>query len=404
MGKPLVAVAVLLALQAEMRPARVEFASTMRVDYVHSGGPGGESFRLDRVLDDGEWPGSRTKLVDDVRLGKYFVEVVDSSTGDAVYSRGFASLYGEWETTPEVRARDRSFHESVRFPWPTTPVRLVVSKRDGAGAFQPVWNLAIDPSTVPRKAAAAPGRVTPFLRSGPSASKVDVALISEGYSADQLTRFREDVARLVNSLFTLEPFRSRRSAFNVWMVEAPDTSLHVEFNIFGIERYALTYDNRTLRDVAASAQYDVIQIVVNEQKYGGGGIFNQQSAVAAASSGADYVFIHEFAHNLAGLGDEYIGNVTYETGSAIKIEPWEPNVTALLDPAKLKWADLVEPGTPIPTPIGLAGKVGAFEGAGYEAKGLYRPEAECIMGVRKVIPFCKVCRRAIDVAIDSHVR
>jgi hypothetical protein len=126
--------------------------------------------------------------------------------------------------------------------------------------------------------------------------------------------------------------------------------------------------------------------------------------VAAANAAAEYVFIHEFAHNLAGLADEYVGSVTYETGRLGKVEPWEPNITALHDPSKLKWGDLVEPGIPIPTPLSYAGKVGAFEGGGYEARSLFRPEAECLMGSRKLIPFCRVCQRAINRIIDLHTK
>jgi hypothetical protein len=176
----------------------------------------------------------------------------------------------------------------------------------------------------------------------------------------------------------------------------------VEFNVFGLERYALTYDNRLLRNAAAAAPYDIVQVLMNETKYGGGGIFNQLSTAAAGNESAEYVFIHELAHNLAGLGDEYVGTVTYETGAPQKVEPWEPNITALHDPSALKWRDLIEPGTPVPTPMAHAGKVGAFEGAGYEARGLYRPEASCIMGSRKVTDFCRVCQRAIDRIIDLH--
>ena len=146
----------------------------------------------------------------------------------------------------------------------------------------------------------------------------------------------------------------------------------------------------------------MVEILLNDSKYGGGGIFNQQSTVSASNESAEYVFIHELAHNLAGLGDEYVGTVTYETGAPTKIEPWEPNITALHDPSALKWRDLVEPGTPVPTPLSYAGKVGAFEGAGYEARGLYRPEAACIMGSRDTMDFCRVCQRAINRIIDLH--
>jgi hypothetical protein len=116
------------------------------------------------------------------------------------------------------------------------------------------------------------------------------------------------------------------------------------------------------------------------------------------------VFVHELGHNLAGLGDEYVGSVPYETGAPDRPEPWEPNLTALKDPAALKWRDLVEPGTPIPTPPSFAGRVGAFEGGGYQARGLYRPEAACVMGSASPVGFCRVCQRAISRIIDTYVK
>lgn len=375
---------------------------TMRVDYFHRGGPRGEVMTLDRVSNDGPWPGSLTQLIDNTALGKYFFEVIDIASARVLYSRGFASIYGEWETTPEVRTTGRTFHESLRFPWPDVPVRIMLRKRDERNAFRDLWTADVDPRTVSRTGPPRVGRVVSLLGSGSPATKVDLLLISEGYTAEQLPRFRADASRLVEALFALEPFKARRLDFNVRLLEIAGSRTSVEFNIFGIERYALTYDNRALRDLAASAPYDAIAILVNERKYGGGGIFNQLSTVAAANGAAEYVFIHEFAHNLAGLADEYVGNVTYETGAPQRVEPWEPNLTALLDPAALKWRDLVEAGTSIPTPLAQAGKVGAFEGGGYEARNLYRPEAECIMGSRKAVPFCRVCQRAISRIIDLH--
>ena len=380
-----------------------DFTRTIRVDYLHSGGPGGEALKLDAVVAEGAWPGSRTQLTDTTDLGKYLFEVIDPASNRIMYSHGFASIYGEWETTAEVRAANRTFHESLRFPWPAAPVRLAIKARDRQNIFRPLWHADIDPrvATAPDAAGSATA-VTTLFESGPSSRKVDLLLISDGYTAAQAARFRADAARLVNALFTREPFKSRRSDFNVRMMHVPGSARLVEFNIFGLDRYALTYDNRALRNIAAAAPYDVVEILMNETRYGGGGIFNQHSTVAAANESAEYVFIHELAHNLAGLGDEYVGTVTYETGAAEKIEPWEPNVTALHDPSALKWGDLVERGTPVPTPMSYAGKVGAFEGAGYEARGLYRPEAACIMGSRKVINFCRVCQRAINRIIDLH--
>jgi IgA Peptidase M64/Peptidase M64 N-terminus len=385
--------------------AQSQAPMTIRLDYHHRGGPGGERIEFDRVVAEGPWAGSVTQLVDTSGLGKYFVEVVDRQSGRVVYSRGFASLFGEWETTPEFKKGNQYFHESVRFPWPDAPVRVAIKKRNSKAVFEEIWNTDVDPRVLkPAVGRPTRGRLSPLFDHGPSHAKVDVLLISEGYSPEDLSKFRTDAARLVERLFEFEPFKTRRTDFNVRLLEIAGQALNVEYNIFGLERYALTQDNRALRDLAGSAPYDLVAILLNDGKYGGGGIFNQQSAVAAGNPAADYVFIHEFAHNLAGLGDEYVGNVTYETGAPQHVEPWEPNITALLDPPGLKWRDLVETGTPIPTPTSFAGKVGAFEGAGYEARGLYRPELECIMGSRKTIPFCRVCQRAINRIIDLHTR
>jgi hypothetical protein len=380
-----------------------DFTRTIRVDYVHAGGPSGERLTLDAVVAEGEWPGSRTQLIDTTNLGKYFYEVTDRLSNRVIYSRGFATMYGEWETTPEFRQKDRSFHESVRLPAPRAPVRISIKKRDAQNVFRPLWETDVDPRAAkPARVASVP--VSSLLNSGSPSRKVDLVLISDGYSTAQAAKFRADARRLMNALFALEPFKSRRADFNIRTLHAPTSPVRVAFNIFGLERYALSSDNRTLRNVAAAAPYDVIEILANERKYGGGGIFNQQSTVAAGHESAAYVFIHELAHNLAGLGDEYVGSVTYETGAPVKAEPWEPNITALHDPSTLKWRDLVEPGTPLPTPMSHTGKVGAFEGAGYEATGLYRPEATCIMGTRNVMNFCRVCQRAISRIIDLHTK
>ena len=380
-----------------------DFSRTLRVDYFHSGGPDGEALKLDAVIAERAWPGSRTQLIDTTNLGKYLVEVIDPSTDRVMYSRGYATIHGEWETTPEFRTANRTFHESVRFPWPSGPVRIAIKKRDPRNLFVPLWETDVDPTSA-GAAARSTGSLSTVFESGPVSRKVDLLLLSDGYTAAETAKFRADAKRLLNALFAREPLKSRRSDFNVRTLHVPGRAAGVEFNIFGLERYALTYDNRALRTLAAAAPYDIVEILLNDSKYGGGGIFNQQSTVAASNESAEYVFIHELAHNLAGLGDEYVGAVTYETGAPVKVEPWEPNITALHDPSTLKWRDLVEPGTPLPTPMSFAGKVGAFEGAGYESRGLYRPEAACIMGSRTVREFCRVCRRAINQIIDLHTR
>lgn len=443
---------------------------TMRVDYYHTGSAGRETLALDDVVSDGRWAGSRTQLVDSTNLGPYFFEVIDPQTNRAVYSRGFASIYGEWETTDEAKQGiARTFTESVRFPWPKRAVQLVVKKRDRANAFHEVWSTVIDPnSRFVNPADRVPaGKVWTVFENGPAATKVDLLVLGDGYAEADLPKFHADVKRLTDQLFATEPFKSRKADFNVRAVDLPTpkrgvnrprtadfrrTPLGVSYNIFDSERYALTLDNRAMREVASAAPYDFLEILINEEQYGGGGIFNDHATAAVDTAFADYIFVHEFGHHFAALADEYYtSDVAYETGVTDRPEPWEPNVTALKDPAALKWKDLVEPGTPLPTPWDKAeyekksleiqarrrelraknapesemnalfteelnwstpflkgmkssGKVGAFEGAAYEVKGLYRPEADCIMFTRDKVGFCRVCQRAISRIIDMYSR
>lgn len=442
---------------------------TMRLDFFHTGGQGVEIISLDQVISDGPWPGSRTRLVDDTNLGKYLFSVHDSASEELLYSRGFASIFGEWVTTSEASSTHRTFHESLRFPWPRRPVRVVLEQRDARNEFEALWSTEIDPdSRFVNPADRAPtARVWPVLESGPPQDKVDLVLVADGFTAEEMPRFHNDARRLVEALFRWEPFKSRRSDFNVWAVDVVSAESGVSrpragefrrnpigtsFNAFDSERYVLTYDNRAMRDAAAAAPYEYLEVLVNEEQYGGGGIFANFATASTGAGFAEYLFVHEFGHHFAGLGDEYYTSpVSYATGATDLPEPWEPNVTALHDPENLKWADLAEETTPLPTPwskqaydsqsrafqarraelrsqgvseevmdeyfrevrdwstefLGAeehAHAVGAFEGASYEATGLYRPQADCIMFTRDEVGFCAVCRQAIERVIDLYSR
>jgi hypothetical protein len=442
---------------------------TMRLDYFHTGGLGREIVAQDRVVSDGPWAGSLTRLTDDLNLGAYFFEVVDPVTNRVLYSRGFASLYGEWETTDEPKTQARTFHESLRFPWPKRPVQVVLKKRGADGLFHEIASTRVDPdSRFVNAADAVPaGKVWTLVDNGPPSEKVDVVVLGEGYTAAEMPKFHDDARRLVDKLFATEPFKSRKGDFNVRAIDLPSaesgvnrphvgrfrrTPVSAEYNIFDSERYLLTYDNRALRDALSAAPYEFVEILVNEKQYGGGGIFNFQATASVDTAFADYVFVHEFGHHFAGLADEYYMSPVAFTGAAPdRPEPWEPNVTALRDPARLKWSDLADAGTPVPTPwdkeayetkakeflerrrelirhkapeaefdalfreqqkvdapllagMRYSGKVGAFEGASYQAKGLYRGQTDCIMFTRDEVGFCKVCRRAIERMIDLYAK
>lgn len=463
-------VLVSLSLAADRPTYDADFTpQTMRVDLFHTGGPKGELVAVRDVVADGEWPGNRTKLLDETNLGTYLFQVVDAATQRPMYSRGYSSIYAEWETTDEARKTTRTFQESWRFPWPKRPVVIALFRRDKSNAWTEVFRTSVDPNgkdVNPARPAPA-GRVHTVFENGPASEKVDLLFLGDGYTEKEIRKFHQDVERLVAVLFSYEPFKSRKRDFNVRALDLPTaesgvhrpqsrlfrrTALGTAYNTFGSERYVLTLEDKVLRDAAAAAPYDFIEILVNDAQYGGGGIFGDQSTAASANSYASYLVVHEFGHHFAGLADEYYtSDVAYETGAPDKPEPWEPNATALRDPATLKWRDLVDAATPVPTPwekkafeeenlaiqkrrrelvasgaapaeldalfrkqqaaetkllgnMRYSGKVGAFEGASYEARGLYRPAADCIMFSRNDVGFCAVCRRAIERVIDLHAR
>jgi hypothetical protein len=451
---------LLLSIATQAAPA------TMRLDYYHTGDAKQELFSIDRVvIEPLPWPGDMSKTIDDTNLGRYFFEVRDQKTKRVLYSRGFASIYGEWETTDEAKSTMRSFSESLRFPAPAAPVGVVLRKRDARNNWRDVWTTVIDPNDmfIDLSRPAAPAPLIPIQKMGDPATKVDLLLLGDGYTKDEAKKFEADARRLVAVLFSTSPFKEHASDFNVWGlcppaaesgISRPSTGVYRDslatYDAFGSERYVLSFDNHALRKVAQFAPYEFVEILANNRTYGGGGIFNLYSTVAVDNAFANYVFVHEFGHHFAGLADEYYTSSVAYAPATERVEPWEPNATALLDPTKLKWKDVVSGETPIPTPwnkeefekywleiqkrrAGIRkqklpesvmealfreelqheqavfrkekyyGRVGAFEGSIYEAKGYYRPEVDCIMFTR-TNHFCAVCRRAIERIVSLYSR
>ena len=446
-------------------------AETMRLDYYHTGDASQEVFSVDRVvIEPLPWPGDMAQAIDSSNLGKYLFEVRDAKTKQLLYSRGFASIYGEWETTDEAKTIKRTFQESLRFPAPAAPVTVVLKKRDAKNVFQDIWTTTIDPADqfVDRSKQTAPAPVITIQKTGEPEARVDFLILGDGYTAAEAKKFEADARRLTETLFATSPFKENRKSFNVWAMAPPaaesgisrpstgvyrDSPIGATYDAFGSERYVLTFDNRALRKAAQFAPYEFIEVLVNNRTYGGGGIFNLYSTVAADNAFANYVFVHEFGHHFAALADEYYTSSVAYAPATDRVEPWEPNVTALLDVSTLKWRHLASPFanvTPIPTPWEKEafeaysreiqkrraqlrkdkrpeqemealfreelehekkmfaaekhfGQVGAFEGAMYEARGYYRPEIDCIMFSRTNY-FCKVCQEAIARIIKMYSR
>src|SRR5580765_2212385 len=454
---------------AVLTAATVHAAQTMRVDFYHTGNAKEERFSVDRVVVEPlPWPGNPARPIDATNRGKYLFEVVDDASKTVLFSRGFSSIYGEWETTAEAQKIDRTFEESIRFPAPARPVHIVVKKRDARNVFREAWTVGVDPADkfVLKNTALPAGALMKLHESGDPAVKLDFLILGDGYTAAERPKFERDARKLVATLLQVSPFKERERDINIWGlvpaaaqsgISRPSQGIYkrspvgATYDAFDSERYVLTFENKAFRDLAANAPYEVVEVLTNTATYGGGGIYGLYSTVAADSVWSSYIFVHEFGHHIAGLADEYYTSDVAYLPAADRVEPWEPNATALLDPAALKWKDLVTPGVAIPTPWPKeeferytkeiqqkrrairaadrpeaemdalfrdeekrdttllnegphAGKVGAFEGANYEARGYYRPQADCIMFTRDNVPFCAVCRRAIEAILDLYAR
>ena len=455
---------------------------TMRVDVVHVGNAAEELFTLDRTLAGGAWAGSRTHLLDELGTGNYLAKLYDATSGTLLYSRGYDSYFGEYRTTGAAAAGvKRAYHESILVPYPKAKARLVIERRQRDSSLKPVFETELDPAawTVVRESLAPGVIVVDALTCGAPHACVDVAVIGEGYTAAEVGKFRSDLDRVVAILFAQQPFARHKARFAVRGVLKPslesgcdepshgvyrNTSVGAGFDSLGSERYMLTEENRALHDIAAHVPYDALYIMVNHTRYGGGGIYNAFCTFTSDNQWTPYVVVHEFGHSFAGLADEYYTSaVAYNEFYPAGVEPSEANITALLDPAKLKWKGLVSAGTAVPTPwekaqydamdnayqkvrealntrlapamrsgapaadveklkadaeelslaharkvdaflaaSAFAGKVGAFEGAGYAARGLYRPALDCIMFTKGAKPFCPVCERAIERVIAHY--
>ena len=453
--------------------------ATLRVDFYQVGNAATELVSVDRLLRQGPWAGPRSGLIDPFGLGRYAVELREPADDRLLFARGFDSYFGEYRTTDAARAGAvRAYHNSMLVPMPLRPAVLVISARAAGAPAVELLRRTIDPaSTEVAAEPPAPGAVVVEAHPGTALREtLDIAIVGEGYRESEIPRFREDLDRVTSVLLGFEPYASHRDRIAVRGVLVPSassgvdepsrgrfrtTAVNATFDSLGSERYLLTEDNRALRDVAANVPYDVLIIMVNHDRYGGGGIYNAYCTFTAHSSWADYLLLHELGHSFAGLADEYYtSDVAYSDFYPPGTEPAERNITALLAPGGLKWRGLVEEGTPVPTPWGkaafdaagkqdedrrrelneriatasregdprhevaaleqeaerlalastertrvylaaepFAGTVGAFEGAGYASTGLYRPMLDCLMFRRGVQPFCRVCRQAVEDAI-----
>ena len=459
--------------------------STMRVDLCHVGDKNEEFYTFDRVLREGRWAGTTVNLIDPFNYGRYRARLFDIASNTLIYSRGYDTYFGEYKTTDQAKnGIKRVFQESILCPMPKRPTLLIIDRRNRSNIYEPLFEQRIDPSDyhIITESTLRKDVIIKVMQSGDPHHAVDLVIVGEGYVQSEEKKFAEDVKRCADILFEWEPYRQYRNRFNITGVFSPSpesgvdeprqhaykkTLLNATFNSLDSDRYLLTEENKLMRDVAGQVPYDALLVMVNSKRYGGGGIYNDFTAFTSDGPTNDFVFVHEFGHAFGGLGDEYMGDVSYEGFYPKGVEPTEPNLTALLDPANLKWKDLVSPGIAVPTEWGAATydsliarrteliaekekklsqlraggatdstmkeigksfnkeigdlskritsfledhplkeKVGAFEGGGYEHKGIYRPTVNSLMNQftktdKRMYP---VSERAVKRMIEYYIR
>jgi hypothetical protein len=391
----------------------------MRIDLVFTGTANRTSYALESLKRESYYSGPLTSLVEPFDYGDHRFTVKDAASGTLLYTHSYCTLFREWQTTTEADTVTRAFNHVLRFPWPRKPVEVEIFDRDRKGKFRRSWSGQFDPGSfyadpTPSK----PFETVDLEVKGPSDTHVDLLFLAEGYRAVEMDKFLADARRSMEYIFSEEPFLSHRDAFNVRAVlsssvdsgtDIPgkgiwkNTVMNSSFYTFGIERYMTTPDMKSVCDVAANAPYDQVYILVNTDKYGGGGVYNFYSISAADNDQSRAVVIHEFGHAFAGLADEYYSSkVAYNDYFPLDVEPWNPNLTTLVDFGS-KWQEMLDKRTPVPTPEKKKNEnvVGVYEGGGYVSKGVYRPMIDCRMHSNDAA-FCPVCSKAILDMIRRH--
>lgn len=394
----------------------------LRFDFMFSGNNRKISVYPVGMKQEPYWSGSKVNLINSINNGNFKYEVFDSTGNTLIYSRAFCTLFQEWQTTEEAKSIERSFYEVATMPYPRYKVRFALSMRERNGNFSKLYETAIDPADIfIRKEDPIKVNLSKINGTGDPHTSVDIAFIAEGYKADEMQKFRDDVKKMSEYLFAEAPYSDYKDKINIWAVEAisqdsgtdipgenmyVNTALNSSFYTFGIDRYLTTQDIKSVNDFAAAAPHDYIIILINSSLYGGGGVYNYYCGTTTGHPLSPKVFIHEFGHGFAGLADEYYSSsVAYDEFYPLNVEPWEPNITTMVN-FESKWRKMIGKDVPSPTPAEekYNNVVGLFEGGGYSAKGIFRSELDCRMKSNNQKGYCAVCRNSIREMIEFLIK
>ncbi|HKJ79159.1 MAG TPA: M64 family metallopeptidase [Prolixibacteraceae bacterium] len=392
----------------------------MRFDFILAGNDKEATVYPEQIKMEPFWAGPKNNLIAPFNYGTYRFRVFDMDSGELIFSKGFSTLFQEWQTTAEAKETGKTFYQAALFPFPQQKVKLEICARQWEGNFRTIYSTIIDPENYfILQETHEPIESVTIVKNGKPDNKVDITILAEGYTTEEMDKFIEDSKRVSGFLFDAEPFKTEYKKFNVTAVFTPSlesgtdvpgegiyrkTALNSSFYTFDLPRYLTTTDMKSVYDAAAVVPTDHIYVLVNSDRYGGGGFYNFLSVCTADDELTEPVFVHEFGHGFAGLGDEYYtSTVAYEDYYNLEIEPWEPNLTTLNNFSS-KWETAIHDTIPVPTPREPAYKdvTGVFEGGGYINEGIYSPFMNCRMKSNNAKGFCPVCTGAIKKVIQYY--
>lgn len=398
---------------------------TLRVDYTFAGDSATQELSLAELLELPTWAGRRHNLDSLSIAGNGQIVMCDSASGTVIYRTSFSSLFQEWQTTEEAAQRRRSFENVFLLPMPKHTVNITVTLYDTHRRALATLKHPVNPKDILIRKIGTTNEVESkyIWRGGDPESCIDIAILAEGYTKDEFQKFYDRCEVAKESLFENEPFKSCKNRFNIIAVAAPSrdsgvsipgqgiwkqTAVNSHFDTFYSDRYLTTLHLKSLHDLLASVPYEHIIVLANTENYGGGGILNSYTLTAADHKLYKPVVVHEFGHSFGGLADEYFYDDQYVTMYPSDTEPWEQNLTTLVN-FESKWKDLLPKGTKIPTPASKDEKekftkIGVYEGGGYQSKGVYRAFLECRMKINEAPAFCKICQRALQRMIDFYTK
>lgn len=426
MKKIICTTAVVLGLMANAQSPNYEQnfeKESLRLDFFLTGTHQTEQVILHQMKKEPFYAAASFNQLIYPAFGNYRIEIKDATTEELLFSKGFNPLFEEWQHTAEAKKITRTFENALQLPYPKKDIVVEISKRDKKGKFEKIYSHEISPKNYNiLKESIVKYPVQQIVGNLPSEKAIDLAIIAEGYTADEMDKFVSDARRMMDYTFTIPPFDQYKNQFNVYAILSPsidsgtdipgegiykNTAVDSRFYTFDEPRYLTVPSIYKIADIAANVPYDHVYVLVNTPRYGGGGFYNVLNIATSDHALSDKVFVHEFGHGFAGLADEYYTSSVpaEEMIYSLDIEPWEPNITTLIN-FDAKWKSKVKKGTPIPTPRTKKYKdeVGVFEGGGYSDKGIYSPVQDCRMKSNEPKGFCPVCSSAIQGIIEFYTK